>query len=396
MTSSPLLPADRARFNIPDLPSVDEYLPFLRQIEENRWYSNFGPLITSFEQQFSAAMEKAQGLKDGALFVKTVTSGYSALVVGLQVLGIGKGSRVLTPAINFPAGPLAVEHLGGEPIIADVDPETWLLTPEIAYEAAKKTKIDAVMPVSIYGIPLPAAAWDAFSRKTGIKVLIDAAAAVESQPYLKTGIVAHSLHALKPFGVGEGGLIVAMDRKKIELAQLYINFGMRNHLTISAGENAKISEMHAAVALAQIKRWPAIKERRRNVFAFYVKAFQGLEDRFAIHPLLDQAVVSSFMVKAAKPLPRDIVARLAKLGVCAHQTYFPPLYRHPHFAPCRVLSTEGRGCKGGPIARRAGYMPHAEALAKHVVGLPFHAFLDEAGVRLTVEALCKATEKPKK
>ncbi len=387
------LPNDRARFNIPDLPSVDEYLPYLRQIEENRWYSNFGPLITTFESDFCALMTKAQGLKDGSLFVKTVASGYSALVVGLQVLGAGPGSRILVPAINFPAGPLAAQHLGAEPIIADVDPESWLLTPAIAKAIAAKTKIDIVMPVSIYGIPLPAEAWDKFSRATGIKVLIDAAAAVESQAYLKTGIVAHSLHALKPFGVGEGGLIVAQDPKKIEAAHYYSNFGMKNHLTIRAGENAKLSEMHAAVALAQIKRWPDIKKRRRAIYESYVKAFAGLEDRFEIHPLLDQAVVSSFMVKSCYPLPSTLLDRLAALGVCGHKTYFPPLYRHPHFAGCRVADAMGRSKKGADLAARAALAPVSEVLARHVIGLPFHGFMDDDNVALTVRALCQATEK---
>ena len=110
-----------------------------------------------------------------------------------------KKANVLVPAVTFPACPLAVRHAGAEAVLADVDAESWQLTPKTAWRAAENMPIHAVMPVAVYGVPVPAKEWDQFTEDTGIPVIIDAAAALESQELPKKCLVAHSLHATKPF-----------------------------------------------------------------------------------------------------------------------------------------------------------------------------------------------------
>ncbi len=379
------IPQAAARYIIPDLPTTDELLPFLRRVDENQWYSNFGPLVHEFEHTFMATMGAAHGATPQYGFA--AMTGYHALAIGLKLLGCGPGSQVLMPAITFPACPLAAQHIGADPVLADVDNKSWLLTPAIARAIAAKTKIDAVMPVAIYGIPLPTAEWDAFSKDTGIPVIIDAAAAVESQRYLQKGIVVHSLHALKPFGIGEGGLLVAADPHIIEAAREYANFGMRDRIGYTAGENAKMSEYHAAVALAQLQRWPAIKERRRRVFGMFQTALRGAEAKATIHPELDQAIVSCLMLRTVKPNAQGLLTKIKNRGVFAHRTYFPPLYEHPYYHNLAVASGDGRISQTSDMQTKIKFMTNCEALNQCVIGLPFHAYMQEEEVRNATLAL---------
>lgn len=367
-------PTLKQRFIVPDLPNTDELIPYLRQIDENRWYSNFGPLANQFEIDFIQAMGKAHNdIHPYACAV--MASGYYSLNVGLRLLGIGAGSTVLVPAVTFPACALVVQNIGAKLLLSDVDPSSWFLTPAIARAAADKHKIDAVMPVSIYGMGVPAEEWDAFTEETGIKVIIDAAAAIETQRYLKYGVVAHSLHALKPFGVGEGGLLITPNHEMANDARQSINFGMQHRITSMRGENAKMSEYHAAVATAQMIRWPAIKERRKNVADMYFKALTS-EPRALPHPKLQESIVSCLMISLTVPKAAEVFEALVEHNVAAHRTYLPPLYKHPYFKDVPTVTAEGRS-----------EMIGAEWMDKHVLGLPFHATMEEEEIQDYVKVL---------
>ncbi len=92
---------------IPDLPDADALMPWLTRIDQNRWYTNSGPLIHEFEQRLLAFFE---GGKDATCV--TLSSGMSALELGLKALGVGDGMRVLLPALTLPATALAVARCG--------------------------------------------------------------------------------------------------------------------------------------------------------------------------------------------------------------------------------------------------------------------------------------------
>jgi len=307
----------------------------------------------------------------------TMSTCYHALEVGLQMLGVKDGDKVLIPAVTFPACPLATRHLGAEPVLADVDADLWILTPTIARQAAQSMKLAAVMPVAVYGIPLPTAEWDAFSRETGTPVIIDAAAAIENQQIPQKGLVAHSLHATKPLGVGEGGLLVGRDPDVIQRARTYSNFGTIERIAQSDGSNTKMSEYHAAVGLAQLTRWTAIKKKRRALLELYRRHLTPFAGRVSLHPGMDSAVASLLMLRFAKPLPADVIARAKEDGLALHRTYLPPLYRHPYFAGLPTVSADGKSLKTTDEKQKAAQMAHSEMLLKHLIGVPFHPFLDE-------------------
>src|SRR5689334_22646015 len=101
-----------ARHLVPDLPSAVDLLPFLRRIDQARWYSNFGPLVCELEERLQGLLEAADRREQhGRIHLTTLCSGYHALEAALRLIGRERG-RVLVPAITFSACPLAVENAG--------------------------------------------------------------------------------------------------------------------------------------------------------------------------------------------------------------------------------------------------------------------------------------------
>lgn len=377
------------KYLVPDLPSSEEVLPYLRRIDQARWYSNFGPLVCEFEDRLRSllsGMDPATYARP--LHLTTLVSGHHALEIGLALSGIGPGKSVLLPAVTFPSCPLAVQNLGAIPILADVDPDTWRLTPTIARVAAEHMQIDAVMPVAVYGVPVPTVEWDEFSQDTGIPVVIDAAAAVETQRIPQRGLVAHSLHATKPFGVGEGGVLVGRAPEVIASARRYSNFGMTDRQSHTAGSNAKMSEYHGAVALAQLARWSEVKQRRSSLLRTYVECLRPLIGSMALQPSIDTAVVCNLMLRLEEPLADVVFAEAKRMGLALHRTYLPPLYRHPYLQHLSVVDTTGATLSGrsdGP--GKQAHMPNSEMLFARLIGVPFHPFMTGSDVAFVVETL---------
>jgi dTDP-4-amino-4,6-dideoxygalactose transaminase len=378
-----------SRYVVPDLPSTDEVLPYLRRIDAQRWYSNFGPLVCELEERLQALLTAADRTPQmGRVHLTTLVSGHHALQIGLRLSGITRGKRVLVPAVTFPSCPLAVHQVGAETVLADVDPVDWTLTPRIARAIAARARIDAVMPVAVYGVPLPSCEWDAFVLDTGIPVVIDAAAAIETQALPRHALVAHSLHATKPFGVGEGGVLAGRDPEAIARGRQYANFGMIDRISRLQGTNAKMSEYHAAVGLAQVERWGAVKRRRSQLLALYIQHLEPLLEFVSLQPSIHQAVVSSLMLLLKRPVADLIIAEANHAGIAVHRTYLPPLYRHPCFADLSLFDLDGIALPArAETTRKQSHMPNSEKLLAHLVGVPFHPFMSEADVAAVIGSL---------
>jgi dTDP-4-amino-4,6-dideoxygalactose transaminase len=378
-----------SRYVIPDVPEAEALLPYLRQIDANRWYSNFGPLVSEFERRLTAYLQKLDKAAGAPpLQLTTLMTCYHALVIGLEVMHLPEGAKVLVPAVTFPACALAIQHAHATPILADIDDASWQLTPHIARRIAEKTKIHAVMPVAVYGVPLDAEAWDTFTAETGIKVIIDAAAALEVQQVPRTALVAHSLHATKPFSIGEGGVLIARDPNIIAEARRIANFGTENRITLQDGSNAKMSEFHGAVALAQLDRWEGVKQRRQAILKRYRQAIENVDRTLAFQEGLERAIPSVVMLKAAKPCAQETISFINARGIFAHRIYLPPLYRHPYFASLPVASGDGRTLPGTAAEKdKAGLMETSEELLQTLFGLPFHPLLSEDDIAYEMEVL---------
>lgn len=347
------------RLYVPDLPGPDDLLPFLRRIEAARWYTNFGPL----EQEFAAA---AAALLDAERppHVATASSGTAALALALQALRLPAGSRVLAPALTFPATAAAILAAGLEPLLADVDADTWTLTPDIAGRWV--ASVSAVVPVATFGAALPAAAWDRFAEETGLPVVLDAAGALGRQQAPRRCVAVFSLHATKTVGVGEGGLVAAHDADLIERVRRLSNFGFEDGVAAVVAGNAKLSEWHAAVGLAQIARAGRLWDAKRRLWDAYRRALPDF-------PM--QAETPGNLVVRLPVGAEGVAAELAGERIETRRWYQPDLTRHPAYERLP----------------RAGELPTTALLHDRLLGLPFHSRLMGEEVLTVARALIAAT-----
>lgn len=348
-------------FMIPDMPTAEELLPWLRQIDENRWYSNFGPLNHQFQQELLEFFDPSYS------HVLTVANCTIGLTLALEALNLPKGTLVLMPSFSFVATATAVIDAGLQPIFADLCPKSWLLTPELAEEACQQHKIAAVMPVTTLNAPQDPLRWDRFTEETGIPVIVDAAGAFGNQPHGKIISYVFSLHTTKSLGIGEGGFVVSPSASMIERIRILSNFGMgelpQPRIIKHAGVNAKLSEYHAAVGLANLRRWPEQVKKRIALADRYISKLSALDQIIAFQPGAKDFIRSAMPVRLAPGIDvHQCALRLQQQGIATLRWYYPPLHQHPAFAAYSTVGT----------------LHHTENFAQNLIGLPFHLNLTDA------------------
>lgn len=270
------------RPSLPPTPEIDRYLGLSR---EERWFSNGGPCWRLLRDRLSDRV--------GAYCIP-VASGTLGLMVSIASVLDAPGTRskragALMPSFTFLATAQAAIWSGLEPRLSDIGPGHWHLDPA-ALEAALRDDGDlgAVVAVSAFGTPPPAETrmrWERACRETGVPLVVDSAAGFgavgeDGVPVGAQGDVeVVSFHATKPFAVGEGGAVFTRDRALHERIELAVNFGFRPDRTVGFGHglNAKMSELHAATALAVLDRLDSIlKQRRRSAAAIRERAGSGV------------------------------------------------------------------------------------------------------------------------
>ncbi|NVK40225.1 MAG: DegT/DnrJ/EryC1/StrS family aminotransferase [Oceanospirillaceae bacterium] len=353
---------------VPDLPTPSQVAPFLEEMHANRWYSNFGPIVTRFEAEMLRFLERENGAS--GCFVGTFSSATTALELALKAMQLTTDAKVLVPALTFPATALAVMNVGLTPVLADVDPDTWELTPEIAKAAMQEYACSAVIPVAAFGRPVESEPWVAFQKETGIPVLMDVAAALGQQQIDKELSYCFSLHATKPFGVGEGGLLVSGDENLVLRSRSLSNFGFQGTAGVvqQAGTNAKFGEYYAAVGLVQAQRWEEVMDRRREVLDHYAQGLGKLGNLVRLQKGTGEFIPAVFPIHV-DGRAEAMVERLHGAGVQTRRWYLPPLYEHPALAHLKTIGNKA----GEPL-------PVCNELKKSLVGLPFHAFLSKQDI----------------
>jgi dTDP-4-amino-4,6-dideoxygalactose transaminase len=359
----------RIQLLLPDMPSSEELLPWLRRIDAARWYTNFGPLARELESTLAARF--GQGFE-----VVSVNNCTVGLELALQSI-LKPESRVLMPALTFVATAASALRWGHIPVLADVDEASWLLTPQIARSVAAAQSIDVVMPVSTYGCPHDASAWDAFVAETGIPVILDAAGGFENQAPGRRFAAVFSLHATKVLGSGEGGFVVSTDRQLLSAIRSLSNFGIDLlGMVPRAGTNGKLSEYHAAVALAALERWPARRLLRIALHRRYLETISRVCPRVRLQSRPPDGVYSILpALLPAGTTAEQIRSRLGARGIETRRWYCPTLEKHPAFRE----------------VPRADALPVATQLSERLLALPFHPFLSHEAVDEVCAELARLT-----
>lgn len=280
----------------PLLPNVDSLLPYLKRIDESRWYSNFGPLVTEYEKRLADMF---------GCYVVSCASGTVGLTAALMAV-TRRGDAVAMPGWTFCATKSAIEMAGCKAVLCDVDSDGVLDA-----DALMRRSFNAICPVLPLGAPIDIKWWEGL----GVPVVFDAAAAFDP---LGKGLcgkigkspVVVSTHTTKVFGTGEGGFVLCADAALIERIRLILNQGMLPNKTVAmAGFNGKMSEYHAAVGLAELDGWKEKRAKWEMVGRWYG---EGVGYVTSTHPeVLDTGIDVN-----------NVVALLSAAGVMCRASWY--------------------------------------------------------------------------
>lgn len=346
----------------PYLPPLEDFIPYLEKIWDNKILTNGGP----FHQQLENALCEYLGVEHLALF----SNGTIALITALQALRIT--GEVITTPYSFVATSHSLLWNGIKPVFVDIDPNTLNLDPT-KIEAAITPQTTAIMPVHCYGHPCDMEAIQKIADNYNLKVIYDAAHAfgVQNQcgSVLNYGDLSIlSFHATKVFNTFEGGAIICPDAKtKLRIDQLK-NFGFVDELTVVApGINGKMSEINAAFGMLQLQHIDYALARRKEIDGTYrellkhVKGIRCLQDagetvaNYSYFPIL---------VDADYPISRDdLYQKLKDQGIFARRYFYPLITDFPMY-------------RGLPSAHRNN-LPVATDAAFKVMCLPIYPALKQ-------------------
>lgn len=354
----------------PSLPRAQALLPYLQAIDDTAHYTNFGPL----NQRLITQLVDWQTQRFGrTVHGVTTSSATAALELLLADLALPQGALVLVPALTFVATASAVLRCGHVPVVADIDPHTWLLTPHSL--PPQLEGIAAVVAVASFGVPQSVDAWAAWRASTGIPVIIDAAGAFGAQATAPGIAVVFSLHATKSLSAGEGGLVLTEDPAQAQRIAQMSNFGI-GELRTETGTNAKLSEYHAAVGLADFEAWPEKSRQRLALRQRYQAVLQAVCGD-ALGWQSDEGLHSPTIMAVRLPdaACRDQAEQAcAQAGIQTRRWYLPLVHQHP------ALSG----------VRQAFALPVAQALAQTLLGVPFYLGLLPQDIQRVATVLAQA------
>ena len=262
---------------VPDLRGNEA--AYLARCVEDNWVSSAGPFVTEMEGRVAEISGTAHGV--------AVVNGTAGLHLALLAAGVAPGDRVLIPDWTFAATANAVFHAGAEPFFADITKESWTLDPAALEQilTQSENRIRAVIAVHALGHPAELGALTAICRKAGVAFIEDAAgalgAAYHGQPVGSFGDFAvFSFNGNKTITAGGGGMVVtndgiAADRMRRLSAQARQTSAYRHD---EVAFNYRMTNLNAAVGLAQLERLEEMLAAKRALAAAYDKALAGRTD----------------------------------------------------------------------------------------------------------------------
>ncbi|MCD6388168.1 MAG: DegT/DnrJ/EryC1/StrS family aminotransferase [Desulfobulbaceae bacterium] len=258
----------------PFMPPLEEFTEGLKEIWDNQWLTNSGPLL----QRLSGAMSKFLDIENLTLF----SNGTLALQIGLQGLGIT--GEVITTPFSFVATTHALYWNKIRPVFCDIEPDFYTLDPQ-KVEAAITPWTTAILAVHVFGHPCNLEALADIARRHNLKLIYDAAHAfgvkVGGKSIAQYGDLSmFSFHATKIYHSIEGGMLVFPDPSLRTEVDYLKNFGFKNEVeVVMPGTNAKMNELQALMGLHVLKYLPALIEKRRTLADRYrqrLKAIPGI------------------------------------------------------------------------------------------------------------------------
>lgn len=375
---SDVLPYGRHWVDEDDIDAVVEVL-------RSDWLTT-GPAVEAFE---NAAAEAT-----GSAHAVALSSGTAALHAVMFALDVGPGDEVIVPTMTFAATANCVVYQGAQPVFADVDPDTLLLTPKCV-EARITPSTKAIIAVDYAGQPCDYDALRTLAKKHGLHLVSDACHSLGAT-YKKRSVgtladlTVFSFHPVKHITTGEGGMITTADQALAARIRRFRNHGINSdhrhraengswfYEMTELGYNYRISDIQCALGSSQLRKLPAFLTRRREIAHRY-------NDAFANHPSVAPLAAASevehafhlYVVRVLK-LERDVVFSALRARGIAANVHYIPVHLHPFYR-----RRFGFG---------AGECPEAEAAYQSILSLPIFPRMSDAEVDRVIGTVLEVSQ----
>ena len=360
----------RSPVNVPLLDLVAQYqsirdavLPALMAVVERQGFI-MGPEVARLEEEVARLSHTRHGIG--------CASGTDAILLSLKALNFVPGDEVITPAFTFFATAGAIHNAGGTPVFADIDPDTYNVSPA-AIEAAITDRTRAIVVVHLFGQMAAMGEVMAIAARHGLAVIEDAAQAIGARRQVdgqwrvagELGLAGTlSFFPSKNLGAwGDGGMILTRDDALAErLRRLRLHGGAKEYHHDEVGLNSRLDTIQAAVLLAKLPHLPGWSAARRERAARYTAAFSGADG--VTPPHVDPANEHIFHQYTIQVDDRDGLGRRLRERGIGSKVYYPLAL---HLQPC--FASLGYG---------VGSLPETEKAMDRVISLPIFPELTDA------------------
>ncbi|MDP4620730.1 MAG: DegT/DnrJ/EryC1/StrS family aminotransferase [Thermoleophilia bacterium] len=364
--------------------SADEVIPLARPVIGDRERElvdevlrsrqlSLGPTVTRFERMWAERI--------GVRHAVACSSGTAGLHCCLHAAGIGPGDEVITSSFSFVASANVIVYTGATPVFAEVDPLTYNMDPA-AVEAAITPRTKAILIVDIFGYPAELPALADIAHRHGLAIVEDACQSIDGDyDGRKLGTFGHpavyGFYANKQLTTAEGGVILTDDEDLHRQLKSLTNQGRSDDgawlVHSRLGFNYRLSDVHAAIGVAQIERLDWMQDARARIAGMYQDRMAGID---GVTPMYEGPQRRSWFVYAPRldgDLDRDrIIGRLEADGVSA-KPYLPCIHLQPYYR-------EDHG-------HVPGELPVTEAISASTIALPFFCEMTDEQVERVCESM---------
>jgi dTDP-4-amino-4,6-dideoxygalactose transaminase len=334
-------------------PPFEEYMALMRGVWDRGWFTNNGQLLLQFEK----ALAEQVGLANPLFMVN------GTIAINLMIRALGLKGEIITTAFSHPVTTICIIWEGCTPVFVDIDPDTFCIDPA-RIEERITPRTSAILATHVYGLPCDVEAIEAIAQKHGLKVIYDGAHAFgtkyKGESLLNYGDVSStSYHATKVFHTVEGGSVQTKDPEIFKQVKLMRTMGQYGEAFFTMGLNAKNSEMHAAMGMANLPYLDDILRQRKHQWERYARLLADAPVHLATVP--DHTEYNHAYFPLVLRTEEELVRVRATLdGKDIH----PRRYFNPAITEL-------------PYINRTGECPISESLSHRVLCLPLYHGLED-------------------
>jgi perosamine synthetase len=333
---------------------------YLNECIDTGWISGEGPFIEKFENGFAGYIGRKHGT--------AVCNGTAALDIAVRLMDIKEGDEVILPTFTIISPLLSVVRSGARPVLVDSDPDTWNMdASQVESKITSKTK--AIIIVHLYGLPANVDEILTLARKYNLKVIEDAAQ-MHGQTYKGKAcgsfgdVSIFSFYPNKHITTGEGGMILTndpeLDEKAKKLRNLSFEAGDRRFIHQELGWNYRMTNMQAALGLAQLEQIESLLEKKRLIGRYYTEHLSFLISHGFQLPLTStdhsENLYWVYGLVAPSEEERDKVSALLAKSSIGFRPFFWPMHEQPVLMDKNLFNGDQYPV-AEKLARRGFYIP---------------------------------------